>query len=324
MKSSGGSLSRNYLLVAFLLLSPGLLLVQPTLAQSNKGDNAGVAHRLKKLEQLVAQLQATNTQQQSEIGDLKEQLVQETLARQAVESKLQFVSIVHEPINGLSGPHMIVEGCNLHVRSGSGDSTDGTLDSGNLYVDIPNTNPTGLGNLIVGYNETPQYGAPERTGSHNLVVGPGHNFTNVGGVVFGEGNYATGPFTSALGGTSNIVSGMYASVLGGLLNRASARITTVTGGFSNDASGYLSSVGGYKNTSSGDYSSVCGGRDNTASGAISCISGGAYNTASGGLSSVSGGQGNAASGYISTVSGGYGRTAPGDLDWVAGALFQDS
>ena len=39
----------------------------------------------------------------------------------------------------------------------------------------------GKGNLILGYNETPG----SQTGSHNVVIGPGHSFSGHGGIVAG-------------------------------------------------------------------------------------------------------------------------------------------
>ncbi|MCC6154072.1 MAG: hypothetical protein IT367_09965, partial [Candidatus Hydrogenedentes bacterium] len=36
-----------------------------------------------------------------------------------LEAKLQYVKVVDETINGLAGPHVIFEGCNVHVRDGS-------------------------------------------------------------------------------------------------------------------------------------------------------------------------------------------------------------
>lgn len=41
--------------------------------------------------------------------------------------------------------------------------------------------PNGLGNLIVGYNES-RGGSDIRTGSHNVVMGQGNNFSRFGGL----------------------------------------------------------------------------------------------------------------------------------------------
>ena len=66
-------------------------------------------------------------------------------------------------------------GANVFVQSGSGATDDkGTL--------------TGLGNLIVGYDEVLSGLELPRTGSHNLVVGQYHGYSGWGGVVFGSFN----------------------------------------------------------------------------------------------------------------------------------------
>jgi hypothetical protein len=168
-----------------------------------------------------------------------------------LQAKLKYVSVVQDPINGLAGPHVIFQGCNVHVRSGSADSTDGTVDLA-ARTSIPDTAPLGLGNLIVGYNEQPLFSGPSRGGSHNLIVGPGHNYPSVNGVLFGQENSATGPL---------------ASVTGGYGSEAMGYTSSVSGGASNTASDYFSSVsGGNGNTASGGSSSVSGGKDREALG----------------------------------------------------------
>lgn len=217
---------------------------------------------------------------------------------------------------------IVFDGCNVHVRSGSG-ATDGTLN--------------GLGNLIVGYNED---FADVRSGSHNLIVGSQHSYTSYGGFVAGfnntisgaqssvtggQGNDAIGQRSSVSGGggntaselrssvsggSGNIASGIASSVNGGRNNEASGGTSSVNGGFGNSAMSADSSVsGGESNVASNDQATVGGGSGNTASGQQSFAGGGAGNTASGTQSSVSGGQGNRASGSHSSVSGGQGNTA---------------
>jgi hypothetical protein len=242
-------------------------------------DSKSLASRIKKLERGLETTQADLATAKSDV--------------QALQAKLQYVSVEMDPINGLAGPHVIFEGCNVHVRSGSGDSTDGTVDLAGQAI-IPDTAPLGLGNLIVGYNEQPLSGDPTRGGSHNLIVGPGHNYPSAAGVVFGQNNSSIGP------------------------------LCIVSGGYNNRASGYTSSVsGGGSNTASGNDSSVSGGNSNVASGDSSSVSGGSFNTASNTLSSVSGGVINEAGGTFSSVSGGYFGTAPNAYDWRAGELFQE-
>jgi hypothetical protein len=69
------------------------------------------------------------------------------------------------------GNDVIFEGCNVHIRSGAG-GTDAPVN--------------GLGNLIIGYNERNEI--EDRTGSHNLLVGPFHTYSSPWGVVVGLDN----------------------------------------------------------------------------------------------------------------------------------------
>jgi hypothetical protein len=131
----------------------------------------------------------------------------------------KYVSIDPNPINGVNGPHLIFRGVNVHVQSGSGSTAD----------------TTGLGNLIIGYNETdPTVGLP-RNGSHNLVGGQMNAFSSSGGVVFGLRNAIRGQYAAILGGERNIASGVMSSVLGGGQNQASGQYSTVFGGQMNVA-----------------------------------------------------------------------------------------
>ena len=102
----------------------------------------------------------------------------------ALEAKLQYLAVVADSINGMPGPHVIITGANLHVRSGSG-STYGTIN--------------GLGNLIIGYNED-LTGEKDRSGSHNVVVGRNHNYSSFGGFVVGTSNTISGQYSSVSGG----------------------------------------------------------------------------------------------------------------------------
>jgi hypothetical protein len=65
----------------------------------------------------------------------------------------------------------------------------------------------------------------DRGGSHNLVIGAGHRFTEAafGGLVAGRGNTISNTAASVSGGFDNIASGELASVSGGFENVASGR-----------------------------------------------------------------------------------------------------
>ena len=139
-------------------------------------------------------------------------------ATSALETKTTSMSV--------SGNNLYFTGLNVHIRNGAGSST--TVN--------------GLGNLIVGYDE--DIGNDTKTGSHNLVVGAGHTYTNFCGLVVGHDNAITGQYASVSGGANCTASGNYSSVCGGQFNEASGQFSTVSGGYNNNAQHLHSTVSG--------------------------------------------------------------------------------
>ena len=198
--------------------------------------------------------------------------------------------------------------------------------------------PTGLGNLIIGYNADTG-STPTRTGSHNLILGSDNSYTGEGGIVAGRDN-SIGTAGVILGGHSNQAgdgvvlsghnntAGIQGVVLTGVENRALWGSAVATGwrneaedsavilsGRDNYAEDSAVVVGGLNNTAASDYSAILGGADNTTpwtlepgkdwSGAIgSCIVGGKLNTVDGYDTVVVGGESNNAGGLRSVVLGG--------------------
>ncbi len=234
-------------------------------------------------------------------------------------------------------------GMNVHIENGLG-ATNGNPEFP-YTIQPSNTVVNGLGNLIIGYNEKidpyNDDGTPvsNKTGSHNIVVGKGHNYSSFGGIVVGldniisssyssitggRGNTASSYFTTINGGGGNVASDFYSSINGGYKNEASGIYTNILGGSFNKAQGSYSSIsGGTYNITEGIGSSVSGGNLNSTTGSLSSISGGQSNVADEWYSSVAGGTNNTSSGRFSHVSGGSNRTAAGEHDWVAGSLFED-
>ena len=205
------------------------------------------------------------------------------------------------------GNDITFSGVNVHLVSGAGST---------LYAN-------GLGNLIVGYNETRGEGVDTRTGSHNIVVGSMLNYSSYGGLCVGYWNEVANPFASVLGGTNNAATGWASVVLGGFANEAVGQQACVGGGRANVAAGTCAAAGGGdSNKADGDYSSVSGGQYNTATAFAASVNGDRSNSAKASWSSVGGGSSNEAAGQYSTVSGGYGRGAADIYNWVAGALWQ--
>jgi uncharacterized protein YraI len=108
------------------------------------------------------------------------------------------------------GDTLLLTRVNLQVVNGTGQ-TD---------------NLNGLGNVIVGYNEA--FGEL-RTGSHNLVVGPLHSYSNHSGITSGYNNVLSGAF-AVVTGIHNEASGANGFVGGGRLNKASGISSFVGGG----------------------------------------------------------------------------------------------
>jgi hypothetical protein len=167
---------------------------------------------------------------------------------------------------------IILSGVNLRIVNGLGSTSCDDLTTGEPISGCPN----GLGNLIVGYNETRggEGSTNFRTGSHNIIVGRFHNFSSYGGFAAGESHEISGIFATVCGGVANVASAQSATVCGGALNTAQNAYATVSGGDSNIASGNSSSVsGGSENIASGDSSSVSGGSNRTAANLFDWVAG---------------------------------------------------
>jgi len=189
--------------------------------------------RVSELEEKIADQEQKLNHAYITIGELEEELISLRASVGTLDELEKYVRVFPGTIEGLSGPHLIFEGVNVHVRNKRSES--GSID--------------GLGNLIIGYNELGDetglfYAPPLRSGSHNLVVGSGHTYTSAGGFVAGYRNTLTGSFSSITGGFLNTAVGEFSSVTGGLLNRASGEFSLISGGMQNDASGLAASVSG--------------------------------------------------------------------------------
>lgn len=193
---------------------------------------------------------------QTSINDIRNLLAEKVnqTAFNALESKTE---CIHK---NSTATDIIFAGCNVHVQSGEGP---GNLNKTN-----------GKGNLIIGYNELvvtvpsttgrkiTRNASTDRSGSHNLIVGPGHSYTAHGGIVTGFGNSIYGEYTSVSGGYGNQANGFASSISGGADNVAVGEGASVSSGMFNNASG--------------DYSIVTGGNFNTAGGKYSVYVGDAF------------------------------------------------
>jgi hypothetical protein len=236
------------------------------------------------------------------------------------------------------------EALDVHVRSGLGS----TYHSGSLgALGAPN----GLGNVIIGYDEDD--GRPEdaTTGSHNLVVGPGHTYQGFGALLVGRGGTAgehsagalvvglrgladahyaatiAGEFSSAegagavvIGGRGSAASGVDAIVVGGAASMASGARATAVGGVASAATGASAvAIGGQDSDAAGESSVVVAGLGNATEDDDTVAIGGAGNLVDGDLAVAAGGSDNRARGYLTVTVGGQNNEAfsAGDVGAVA-------
>lgn len=186
----------------------------------------------------------------------------------ALEAKLASVSVVS--VN--NQPTVRFEGVNVQIVNGL-NATDSVNGTGNLLVGYDEMRTTGTSVCSLGTTTggTPitdatacataggTFAINHKSGSHNLVVGPQHNYSRAGGVVFGNTNTVNGNFASVSGGNGNTASGNFASVSGGGSNTASNINASVSGGVRNVASGANASVsGGFSHSATGVNSWAAG------------------------------------------------------------------
>jgi hypothetical protein len=230
--------------VLALLVLPALAWAQgPTLNARVAALEAAVAalqSRANAQGQRIAALETVVDTQRGQIVALRGQII--TLQNSDAMKLNRYLSVTTDDL--LGKPLILLTGVNLQLVNGEGpvQIEDESLPN---YYDNPTLN--GLGNLIVGYNETGTvlHGDLEvRTGSHNLVVGPGHTYSSYGGVVAGFMNRSTGVYATVTGGSENTASAPASSVSGGNFCRAQGNFSSVSGGVNNVASDFYSWAAG--------------------------------------------------------------------------------
>ena len=238
-----------------------------------------------------------------------------TARLKADEKTLAALKAKTAPIT-VSGTDLTITGVNVHILDGSGSTDDATLDP-RTNGSLPGKTLTGLGNLIIGYNEKGSDHNDLRIGSHNLILGDKNNYSSYGGFVTSFDNAISARYATVSGGYRNTASGGLSSIGGGDTNMAGGVCASVSGGGYNNAGKDDASVsGGRFNKAIGEASTVSGGLDNTASGEFASVGGGSSNMASGGAASVSGGSRNSAAAEEASVGGGKEQTAAKEYGWA--------
>jgi hypothetical protein len=170
----------------------------------------------------IAALEKQNAQLQSQLQTLQNQFAAAQPAAAAAKDALDsanYVSVLKKLLLVDNGD-LVVSGANLFIQNGLGQ-----------------TKLNGKGNLIVGYQDGGwENYVPERTGSHNLIVGDDHAYASYGCVVFGMKNTCRAPYATILGGQENEVlpSGLLATVAGGSRNKVNCDHSQLLGGTFNN------------------------------------------------------------------------------------------
>lgn len=196
---------------------------------------------------------------------------------------LDFVAL--DDGTGQGRPTLRLRGINLQIVNGLGATNGNPADP--QTIDRSRTETNGVGNLIVGYLE--ERAGALRRGSHNVVIGSGHEFESFGGLVVGRDSALRGAFASVSGGRG-IAAGVFSSVAGGV------------------------------GEANGDYATIAGGLAGVAGGEGATVCGGDNNEAAGDQATVAGGEGNAANGLGAAISGGQGLIVDGEYEWSACTL----
>lgn len=250
----------------FLLCVAGLLLVCPCLSIGQGGhqqtmrllrgaDESKVPSMMEDLLDLVSSMQQEHKDLIERISSLEQEryelnkrvaVLEESQgeAKEQYERRLGDSCIAYD---SLESGAFVLSGCNVYVQSGGG-RTDAI---------------TGKGNLVIGYNELDN-DTTNRTGSHNLVIGIGHQYKGHSGFVSGRSNSLNADYGAILG-HHNAVDGLFGTVGGGHSNVVKGQASHAAGGCNNVAEGSDSTIlGGFGNKASATGSAIIGGRNHVA------------------------------------------------------------
>jgi hypothetical protein len=148
--------------------------------------------------QTPRELQSQIVTLQKQIATLQSALV--NVQRNPVLALAPFVTLDTGYRNGVRGPTIVFQGVNLQLINGAGSN-----GNGNGGTAITN----GLGNLIIGYDETPVQPLNiligNRSGSHNLILGYWNQWTAAcsGAIISGYNNLVGARDASIIGGYSS-------------------------------------------------------------------------------------------------------------------------
>ncbi|MCP4137774.1 MAG: hypothetical protein GY754_42825, partial [bacterium] len=182
------------------------------------------------------------------VGGASSGLVQKVNANTDITTDLNslFANVTRDNSSGYDT--IKFSGMNVQIINGFGATGFGT--------------DSGVGNLIIGYNEA-RVSGNIRTGTHNLIIGVNNNYSAYGGMVVGYYNEINGAHSSITTGANNFARKDYSSVTGGYQNDADGNHVSISGGRGGHAYGEFSTItGGSNNIAGADGASVTGGFGN--------------------------------------------------------------
>lgn len=255
--------------------------------------NTSLVSQVTTLNNQLASLSATNSALADRVGNLEAGLNTMTNANTALTERIALLetdgsaaknqmAVLQSDLGAVKNNSVLALDQKLVIQNGDAvfQGVNVQIVNGMKRTDSVN----GKGNLIIGYNESDRvtikpfcsfavyknmydcvgngylWGSHHREGSHNIISGINHNYTQYGGAVFGFANIINAPWSTVTGGAFNRTHGAASSVSGGAGNIASGENASVSGGSENVASGIQASVtGGSSNSAAGLQSSVSGG-----------------------------------------------------------------
>ena len=221
------------------------------------------------------------------------QLQVETLEAQAMPELASHLSFVD------SSSTFHLEAANLQVSNGA-----------NAYLN------NGLGNLIIGMNGEEEYvDSIGRGGSHNLVIGEGHAYSNSHGILHGFNATLTDRYAAVIGGSNNRVDGAYGVAIAGTNNVVldDAHFAAAIGGQGNSLNAdYAAAIAGSANEINGRWSAGVSGIQNKLIGTYTLAAGGRGGEISGSESVIVGSSGSSLEGHQAVIVGGEGHLLGSD------------
>ena len=146
-------------------------------------DQDGMARELDACEARITALEDAGFATESYVDEHTSQGAGGTASNPDLEAAVSDIQAYISPLSrylsvSTADDSVVFHGANVYIQSG-----DGQTDAAN-----------GLGNLVLGYDEDSE-GDLDRGGSHNLVIGMDNAYTSYGGVVVGDWDALSEPYT---------------------------------------------------------------------------------------------------------------------------------